>query len=109
MTSSGPPRDPDSIRYTVEEATRLLQEIAPLLEVLRGRHGLTNGARPPRPEQVLARLHSYGIAVRDIETGLVDFPSERDGRKVWLCWRLGEPEIAWWHETTEGAAHRKPL
>ncbi len=49
------------------------------------------------------------IQVRNIETGLIDFPGERDGRKVWLCWITGEAEVAYWHEITTGFAGRQPL
>ena len=49
------------------------------------------------------------IQVRNIETGLIDFPGERDGRKVWLCWITGEPEVAYWHEITTGFTGRQPL
>jgi hypothetical protein len=48
--------------------------------------------------------------LRDVDSGLVDFPARvRGGRTVFLCWRLGEPEIAFWHGTNEGFAGRKPL
>lgn len=52
---------------------------------------------------------SRGIVLRDPETGLVDFPSERDGEDVYLCWRLGEPTIAWYHDRTTGFIGRKRL
>lgn len=50
-----------------------------------------------------------GIALRDPEAGLVDFPSERDGRPVFLCWRLGEEGVGFWHEADSGFAGRRPL
>jgi hypothetical protein len=49
------------------------------------------------------------ILLRDPETGLVDFPGEIDGRSVFLCWRLGEKEVAWYHEENAGFSSRKPL
>jgi hypothetical protein len=54
-------------------------------------------------------LAGRGILLRDPETGLVDFPGEVDGRSVFLCWRLGEDEVAWYHEQHAGFASRKPL
>jgi hypothetical protein len=55
------------------------------------------------------RLSGEGIILRDIDSGLVDFPAERDGRSVFLCWRLGEPEVAYWHPLDTGFAGRRPL
>ena len=57
----------------------------------------------------LSQLHDLGCAVKDLQTGLVDFPSMRDGAVVNLCWRLGEPTIAFWHSLDTGFAHRQPL
>jgi hypothetical protein len=54
-------------------------------------------------------LAERGILLRDAETGLVDFPAERDGRRVFLCWRLGEDEVRWFHEEQAGFSGRKPL
>ncbi len=56
-------------------------------------------------EEILDR----GIIVRDVERGLVDFPSPREGREVFLCWIGGEEQIDFWHETDRGFAHRQPL
>lgn len=50
-----------------------------------------------------------GIQVKDLDTGLLDFPSLRDGEEVLLCWRLGEDEVAWWHRPEDGFAGRRPL
>ncbi len=54
-------------------------------------------------------LATQGILLRDPETGLVDFPAELDGRRVFLCWRLGEDEVAYFHEEHSGYSGRKPL
>ena len=59
--------------------------------------------------ECVARIQAAGVQVKDLETGLLDFPSERDGDVVLLCWRVGEPEIGWWHTAEEGFAGRKPL
>jgi hypothetical protein len=60
-------------------------------------------------KELLASIAEKDIEVRDVSTGLVDFPGERDGRNVWLCWRPGEPAVAHWHEIDSGFASRKPL
>ncbi len=57
----------------------------------------------------LAELRNLGCELKDIETGLVDFLSLRDGQEVYLCWRLGEERIAYWHHLDAGAAGRQPL
>jgi hypothetical protein len=54
-------------------------------------------------------LAGHGILIRDPETGLIDFPAERDGRRVFLCWRLGEEQVAWYHDEQTGFSGRRPL
>jgi hypothetical protein len=54
-------------------------------------------------------LAERGIMLRDPETGLVDFPAERDGERVFLCWRLGEDDVAYFHAVTSGFSGRRPL
>jgi hypothetical protein len=54
-------------------------------------------------------LAEQGILLRDPDTGLVDFPAERDGRRIFLCWRLGEGEVAWYHDEQAGFSGRRPL
>jgi hypothetical protein len=59
---------------------------------------------------LLERIQDMGIVLRDIRSGLIDFPSPREGRVVYLCWRRGEPfKIRWWHEIDAGFAGRQPL
>ena len=63
-------------------------------------------------QQVSANLQAIqelGILVKDLDLGLCDFPHLRDGRVVYLCWKLGEQEVRWWHETTTGYKDRCPL
>jgi hypothetical protein len=60
-------------------------------------------------KRCVEELTALGIQVKDLDTGLVDFPSWRDGEEVLLCWRLGESEIAWWHTLDGGFAGRQPL
>jgi hypothetical protein len=54
-------------------------------------------------------LEQLGIQLKDRRLGLVDFPSEMNGRQIMLCWRLGEPDVQFWHETDAGYAGRQPL
>ena len=54
-------------------------------------------------------LADRGILLRDPDSGLVDFPAERDGERVFLCWRLGEDRIAWYHGEEAGFSGRRPL
>jgi hypothetical protein len=57
----------------------------------------------------VAWLDERSIVLRDIGTGLLDFPALASGRQVWLCWRLGEDGIGFWHGPEEGFAGRRPL
>jgi hypothetical protein len=57
----------------------------------------------------VARLEELSITLRDIQTGLIDFPALVAGRQICLCWRLGEDQIEWWHELSEGFGGRRRL
>jgi hypothetical protein len=57
----------------------------------------------------VARLVEMDITLREISTGLIDFPALVSGAPIWLCWRLGEPEVAHWHPHDEGYDTRRPL
>jgi hypothetical protein len=54
-------------------------------------------------------IHELGAVVKDPDEGLVDFPARIDDREAFLCWKLGEDEIEYWHGIDEGFAGRKPL
>ena len=54
-------------------------------------------------------LKRVGCVLKDWVEGLVDFPARYQGRPVWLCWRLGEPQVAYWHELQAGFAGRQPV
>ena len=54
-------------------------------------------------------LNELGVEMKGFDIGLVDFPGDVDGRPVYLCWRLGEPSVAHWHERDAGFAGRRPL
>jgi hypothetical protein len=62
-----------------------------------------------RMQASVAQIDAWSVTLRDIETGLIDFPALVSGRPVWLCWRLGEGPIEWWHEHDRGFDDRKPL
>jgi hypothetical protein len=123
--------------YTIDEANAVMPEIrAVLLQMaveqarLERTHGelhrLLQGNGDPGRRKAAERLevevsqvadgirtlqtliNDRGIIIRDLGMGLVDFPAERDGRRVWLCWRLADPRVAFWHGTDEGYASRRP-
>jgi hypothetical protein len=62
-----------------------------------------------RAKAMLDGITALGCEVKDVDQGLVDFPSLRDGRTVYLCWKVGEETIGFWHELSTGFAGRKPL
>ena len=124
--------------FTHEEATALLPMLRPRLwhlaatkrrleavqqefaVVRRQAHANGHAKRAQELEQELhvlahdlnteiAAIHALGIAVKDPTIGLVDFPSEREERVVFLCWRMDEPAIVAWHELDEGYRGRQPL
>jgi hypothetical protein len=117
--------------FTVEEANALLPSLRHALEAIqaarlivlagaepfRGR-APTNGGGEQTPEywkamgslrRELEAVIKLGIVLRDSESGLVDFPSRVDGKDAFLCWRLGEDEVAFWHGPEGGFAGRRPL
>ncbi len=124
--------------YRLDEANERLAELRPLLERLRGdrdtvarlqqqlvKARATNGSAEHaeelarlesdvrqvvrRMEQAVRQIDGWGIALRDISTGLIDFPALASGRPIWLCWRLGEQDIRWWHEADRGFDDRRRL
>jgi hypothetical protein len=60
-------------------------------------------------QAAVGQLDAWDVMLRDIPSGLVDFPALVNGRQVWLCWRLGEDDVGWWHELDAGVAGRRPL
>lgn len=62
-----------------------------------------------RLRSYIEELAELGAELKDISKGLVDFPGMIDGREICLCWMLGEPEIAFWHETNAGFVGRQSL
>ena len=119
--------------YSVEEANAALEWVAKTLDRLRdAREGLndeearealaeaspSNGGGAPgrvvsdaflQLRSALEDLQGAEVVLRDLERGLVDFPSLREGTEVYLCWEEGEPEISYWHEPEAGFGGRQPL
>jgi len=59
--------------------------------------------------RIAGEIEALGVVVRDPSTGLVDFPAERDGQPVYLCWRIDEDEVGHWHDRDSGFMGRQPL
>lgn len=66
-------------------------------------------ARANRLAKLVDEINEQGAAVKDLDSGLIDFPALRNGETVLLCWQLGEDEIRFWHGTDDGYAARRPL
>ena len=58
---------------------------------------------------LVEKVQEMGCELKDIDQGLIDFRAEREGREVYLCWKLGEPDIRWWHDLESGFAGRQRL
>ena len=81
---------------------------APAVSALHVNYGL-RGTADADERHCASVCEQLGIQLKDRRLGLVDFPSEMAGRRVLLCWRLGEPEVQFWHEADAGYAARQPL
>lgn len=77
---------------------------ARVLEVRKRREALASGLR-----RSIEQIQEMGVQVKDLDTGLVDFPTLFHGNEVYLCWKLGEPSIQFWHRIEEGFRGRKPI
>lgn len=102
-------------RYmTLEEASRELPDVERIIRRLRR---IREVPVPPddleeRQREVTAlvkELEDRGAALRDLDMGLVDFPSLAGAAQIYLCWKIGEESIGFWHGLSEGYASRKPL
>jgi hypothetical protein len=119
--------------YTLDEASELLPRVVELIARLRTARdqlgdrearealteaGPTNGGGEPgrtvseafvQLRDAVAELQELEVVLRDLDRGLLDFPSLRDGREVYLCWQDGEDAIRFWHEPEAGFAGRRPI
>ena len=99
-----------------EALTVAHEELATLRRVLTHR-GNGGGIDVPRYfssdavlERALGEIQGAGIVLQDVTRGLVDFPHQRDGREVFLCWELSDPDrLEWFHEVHAGFAGRQRL
>lgn len=122
-----------SLHYTLEEASALLPWVAERLERMRAARdrlgdldaraalaatGQANGGGAPGKvvsegflslRETMLELQRRDIVLRDLERGLIDFPSLRGDEEVYLCWVEDEAEIGFWHGPEEGFAGRRPL
>ncbi|MDW0316209.1 MAG: DUF2203 domain-containing protein [Nitrososphaeraceae archaeon] len=57
----------------------------------------------------IEQVEERGVMIKSVDEGLLDFPSKRFDEEVWLCWKMGEREVKFWHKKDEGFAGRKPL
>ncbi len=121
----------EALEFTPEEANRLLPELIESLRRIRearqvvlagGEHlrrsASHNGGGAVSKEywdalstlrREVEAVSRRGIVLRDPESGLLDFPGKVEGREVFLCWRLGEDRVGWWHGLDSGFAGRRPL
>jgi hypothetical protein len=115
----------ESLLRTCMDAKKVMQEVeAELQEVGKkifvnggmlvdvGRLALRKGEREKavlRAKDAMAEIDSIGVQVKDLDIGLLDFPSVYEDQVILLCWKMGESAIAHWHDTQEGFAGRKPL
>ncbi len=60
-----------------------------------------------RLDVLVHRIHDLGAQIKDLNSGLLDFPALKDGREICLCWKHGEDDIVYWHEADEGFAGRQ--
>ena len=119
--------------YTVDEANALVPNLKPLLERIRAtqealaqdktvaavreKASHNGGGLPSRHlgeltktlERDLRQLQEWGIVLRDPSIGLIDFFHRREGETVFLCWKLGETSVEWWHPVDTGIAGRERL
>src|SRR5262245_2370931 len=103
-----------------QRANRAEQRAAPLREAVAGNGSVAmrerlqdlervTSAAGSRMRALVEEIEALGAEVKDPALGLVDFPAEREGETVLLCWRVGEAEIGFWHGLEEGFAGRRPL
>lgn len=110
--------------FTPESARNALRSLRPAAERMCGLYRELESRRPPRiaPEQpverayftlvagvhaALAEIRRGGVRVGDMRSGALDFPALRDGKRVFLSWRVGEPTLQFWREADSGAQRRK--
>ena len=107
------------------EAKKKIEELDLIFEQVRNRVLLYGGIELPYGElarkkaerdkaatsfkDTVTRIESQGCVIKDLDVGLIDFPAVIEEHQVYLCWKLGEEHIRYWHHMDEGFAGRKPL
>ena len=86
--------------FTLDEARAALSAVRALAP---------DGLELPLSDADLVTILRSEIEVKDAEQGLLDFPSTIDGVPAYWCWRVGEPDIEWWHERGAGFAGRRRI
>lgn len=102
--------------FTPEEANRVLPEVRKLVSrIVKLKTEIDQATGKQRNSLVdelgvlISRLEELGVELKDTQSGLADFPAKKFGEPVYLCWKLGEPEVMYWHEITGGFTARKTL
>jgi hypothetical protein len=102
--------------FTPEEANRILPEVKKLVSrIVKLKSEIDHETGRQRNQSVdelgvlISRLEELGVELKDTQSGLADFPAKRFGEPVYLCWKLGEPEVMYWHEIAGGFMGRKAL
>lgn len=101
-------------QFARDEAEALIPKVKPYLEDIQRRKEAFD-RRPTEPlaaelRALIAAVAEMGVEVKDLDVGLIDFPTVRRGKPIYLCWKLGEGErITWWHEPNTGFAGRRPI
>ncbi len=102
-------RENDETRAAVDDLQGTLKTNGHSLDIELARLARALQTTGAAINELVERVVGFGAEVKDLEMGLVDFRSERDGREVYLCWKLGEERVAFWHELNTGYASRQPL
>jgi len=97
-----------------EEVNRILHQVMVSGGMLLDRQTLLarrgrRDAMASRLNEIVEEIHSTGCQVKDLDMGLIDFPTLLSGNEVLLCWRLGETSIEYWHGLEEGFRGRRPI
>jgi hypothetical protein len=101
--------------FTPEEANRALPDLRTLVsQVVELKKRIDGSGERGRSEEMsklsllISKIEQMGAELKDADTGLIDFPAVRFSEPVYLCWKLGEEEVLYWHGS-EGYRGRKPL
>jgi hypothetical protein len=101
--------------FSIDKAERLIPELTRLLNEARARllvlekGSVNNNGLNSEIAQLIKEIESRGVIVRDVASGIVDIPALRNGEPVYLCWRLGERRIMYWHPIDAGLSGRRPI